>query len=238
MRDHFHRQYNGRVRCCCGWDTLSTGFLTNRCDYRRLVTPDENINNCRDANEEHGLSFEGGCNGSTPINSPISEDESKCWEINRFGYTDDGDDNGDDDDDDNNQGDDDDDDDDDDDNNEGDDDDDDDHDDDDDESEDNEGDDDDDDDEDEDEDEDEEESEDYESEDYESEDYESEDYEECEECTDEATPWMERNEIECETASMNFLESKCRNNRRWTNEEYCMWTCFERDLGYDDIVCC
>ena len=90
VRDHFHRQYNGRLRCCCGWDKISTGFLTNRCDYRRLVTPDENVENCRDANEDHGLGFEGGCNGSAQDGVPIPEDESQCWEVQRFGYTEDG----------------------------------------------------------------------------------------------------------------------------------------------------
>ena len=65
MRDHFFRQYNGRVRCCCGWydeegaegTPLYSGRIANRCDYRRLVTQDENLSQCRDANEDHGLGF-------------------------------------------------------------------------------------------------------------------------------------------------------------------------------------
>ena len=97
IRDHWHRQYNGRktvfcvlelavitsffklyfshtntnlllvfvythigVRCCCGWYTggsqpVTQGRIANRCDYRRLVTSTENLANCRDANEGHGL---------------------------------------------------------------------------------------------------------------------------------------------------------------------------------------
>lgn len=48
------------VRCCCGWYTggsqpVTQGRIANRCDYRRLVTSTENLANCRDANEGHGL---------------------------------------------------------------------------------------------------------------------------------------------------------------------------------------
>merc|ERR1712194_794124 len=97
VRDHWHRQYNGKVRCCCGWyqggtQPMAQGRIANRCDYRRLVTSGENIENCRDANEDHGLSFEGGCDAQykNQIGAPIPEDDSVCWEIERFGYTDDG----------------------------------------------------------------------------------------------------------------------------------------------------
>lgn len=102
IRDHWHRQYNGRLRCCCGWYTntstpeispepLYNRRIANRCDYRRLVTPEENINNCRDANEEHGLGFDDiGCDPkfSNQIDAPIPEDDSKCWEVSKFGYAD------------------------------------------------------------------------------------------------------------------------------------------------------
>merc|ERR1712085_229442 len=98
VRDHWHRQYNGKVRCCCGWyqggtQPMAQGRIANRCDYRRLVTSGENLENCRDANEDHGLSFEGGCGAQyrDQIGAPIPEDDSVCWEIERFGYTDDGD---------------------------------------------------------------------------------------------------------------------------------------------------
>eukprot|EP00521_Asterionellopsis_glacialis_P017058 CAMPEP_0195292096 /NCGR_PEP_ID=MMETSP0707-20130614/8610_1 /TAXON_ID=33640 /ORGANISM="Asterionellopsis glacialis, Strain CCMP134" /LENGTH=412 /DNA_ID=CAMNT_0040352487 /DNA_START=50 /DNA_END=1289 /DNA_ORIENTATION=+ len=90
VRDHWFRQYNGRLRCCCNWesgdDPLTTGFLTNRCDYRRVVTSDENVDNCRDANEDHGLGFEGGCSNNVQIGQPIPEDDSKCWEVQHFGF--------------------------------------------------------------------------------------------------------------------------------------------------------
>jgi len=98
IRDHWFRRYNGKVRCCCGWYTGGTqpvtqGRIANRCDYRRLVTQSENVEDCRDANEDHGLSFEGGCDPqySDQIGSPIPEDDSVCWEIERFGNTEEGD---------------------------------------------------------------------------------------------------------------------------------------------------
>jgi len=98
IRDHWHRQYNGRVRCCCGWyqggsQPVTQGRIANRCDYRRLVTETEDVTQCRDANEDHGLGFEGvgdtGCDSqyASQINAPIPEDDSVCWEIQRFGYT-------------------------------------------------------------------------------------------------------------------------------------------------------
>lgn len=64
--------------------------ITNRCDYRRLVTRDENLENCRDANEDHGLSFEGGCSAEyweEQKNKPIPENDGMCWEVGCFGYS-------------------------------------------------------------------------------------------------------------------------------------------------------
>ena len=94
IRDHWFRGYNGRLRCCCGWNDgsetpLTGGRIGNRCDYRRQVTPDENLSQCRDANEDHGLSYEGGCNSqySGQIDSPIPENNSMCWEMSRFGFS-------------------------------------------------------------------------------------------------------------------------------------------------------
>ena len=92
-------------------------------------------------------------------------------------------------------------------------------------------------------------SEDFESEDFESEEFQSEDVEsedigsedfdgECVECFDEPTPWMVKNDHECESAPERFLESNCRNRERWRREMYCMRTCFERGLGYEGIDCC
>ena len=100
VRDHFFRQYNGRLRCCCGWykGTSSTplygGSIANRCDYRRLVTATEDLDACRDANEDHGLGFDDiGCDTTlrdSQLNKPIPEDDNICWEVQRFGFTDEG----------------------------------------------------------------------------------------------------------------------------------------------------
>jgi len=105
IRDHFFRQYNGRVRCCCGWydnmeDPTQSLFggsydnpkprIANRCDYRRKVNQTENLNKCRDANEGHGLGFDDiGCDSSylSQKGSPIPEDDGQCWEMGRFGYS-------------------------------------------------------------------------------------------------------------------------------------------------------
>lgn len=94
IRDHWFRVYNGALRCCCGWyegsDTpLTSGRIANRCDYRRQLTPDENPVRCRDANEGHGLTYEGGCDSQYigQIGSPIPENDPKCWEITRFGFS-------------------------------------------------------------------------------------------------------------------------------------------------------
>merc|ERR1712023_134740 len=63
--------------------------MGNRCDHRRLVTPGT-AENCRDANEEGSSPYNGGCKGSPTIGQPIPEDDSKCWEISKFGFSDDG----------------------------------------------------------------------------------------------------------------------------------------------------
>merc|ERR1712157_23883 len=95
VRDHWHRGYNGRLRCCCGWyeggDTpLYSGRIANRCDYRRLVTKDENLEDCRDANEDHGLGYDDiGCNKKyeSQIGSVIPESDAQCWELSKFGFS-------------------------------------------------------------------------------------------------------------------------------------------------------
>jgi len=64
--------------------------IANRCDYRRLITKDENVNNCRDANEDHNMGFDDiGCDPQyrNQIGQAIPEDDSVCWEIERFGFT-------------------------------------------------------------------------------------------------------------------------------------------------------
>ena len=94
IRDHWFRGYNGNLRCCCGWNDgsetpLTGGRIANRCDYRRQVTPDEDVSRCRDANEDHNLSYEGGCSSqySNQIGLPIPESDSMCWEVSRYGFS-------------------------------------------------------------------------------------------------------------------------------------------------------
>mmetsp|Transcript_16865 Transcript_16865/g.37842 ORF Transcript_16865/g.37842 Transcript_16865/m.37842 type:complete len:354 (+) Transcript_16865:244-1305(+) len=95
IRDHWFRGYNGKVRCCCGWyeggsQPLYGGRIANRCDYRRLVVDEQDASTCRDANEDHNLGFDDiGCNQQyrDQIGSPIPEDDAVCWEIERFGFT-------------------------------------------------------------------------------------------------------------------------------------------------------
>lgn len=105
MRDHWHRGYNGKLRCCCGWyqggsqplygtydAATKTGGsrIANGCDYRKLIASEVDANNCRDANEEHNLGFvDIGCDPQfrAQIGSPIPEDDSVCWEVERFGFS-------------------------------------------------------------------------------------------------------------------------------------------------------
>lgn len=88
VRDHWFRGYNGKMRCCCGWDTIvKTGSIVNRCDHRRLVKPTENLDQCRDANEDGATPYNEGCaaNGPFTIGQPINEEGSQCWEVSKFG---------------------------------------------------------------------------------------------------------------------------------------------------------
>lgn len=92
IRDHWFRQYNGRVRCCCNWatgnDPLRAGKVANRCDFRRKVRRSENLDNCRDANEDHNMGFDDvGCIGASSdgIGKPLEENDAMCWEISKFG---------------------------------------------------------------------------------------------------------------------------------------------------------
>ena len=58
-RDHWWRGYAGALTCTCNWK--ATEGLVNRCDFRRHVDQGRDLRNCRDANEDHGLSYEGTC---------------------------------------------------------------------------------------------------------------------------------------------------------------------------------
>merc|ERR1711982_151119 len=72
-----------------GETPLHSGRIANGCDYRRLVTQDENLNDCRDANEDHGLGYDVGCNKAyeSQIGKVIPETDNFCWELTKFGYT-------------------------------------------------------------------------------------------------------------------------------------------------------
>jgi len=92
VRDHWFRGYNGKLTCCCGWDTVTEGSVVNGCDYRRLVTPTEDLSQCRDANEEGVTPYRGGCDPSKapPLNQPIALPDGMCWEVSKFGEPEEG----------------------------------------------------------------------------------------------------------------------------------------------------
>ncbi|KAL3939521.1 MAG: hypothetical protein SGBAC_005771 [Bacillariaceae sp.] len=90
LRDHWFRQYNGRLRCCCDWDQgddpLTDGIFTNRCDFRRLV-PQRQEGDCRNANKAV-KNFEDGCDPGVEaeqIGNPVPENDAVCWEVLNFG---------------------------------------------------------------------------------------------------------------------------------------------------------
>jgi len=99
VRDHWHRGYAGRLKCCCSapgsknnWEPAG---VVNRCDYRAKVTV--GADNCRDANEDHDggrmgsgflYGFEDGCpkNGDLLDFDKIYEPaDEMCWEVLNFG---------------------------------------------------------------------------------------------------------------------------------------------------------
>merc|ERR1712117_502687 len=105
VRDHWHRGYAGRLKCCCSapgsknnWEPAG---VVNRCDYRARVTV--GADNCRDANEDHaggrmGSGFLYGFDGPCPLAAdgetvgPTREPaEEMCWAILNFGVPDDND---------------------------------------------------------------------------------------------------------------------------------------------------
>lgn len=86
VRDHWHRNYAGRLRCCCDWG--ATLGVVSRCDYRAMI-PEGMVDQCRDANEDHtgpgsgfSLGFEAGCpEYGVPVTEPP---EDQCWEVLNF----------------------------------------------------------------------------------------------------------------------------------------------------------
>ena len=72
------------MTCCCGWKNLKG--LVNRCDFRRHVNSGNDLATCRDANEDHGLSYEGGCaaNEGAAFVDPAQQPGSTCWIVTNF----------------------------------------------------------------------------------------------------------------------------------------------------------
>eukprot|EP00931_Biecheleriopsis_adriatica_P121364 TRINITY_DN96448_c0_g1_i1.p1 TRINITY_DN96448_c0_g1~~TRINITY_DN96448_c0_g1_i1.p1 ORF type:complete len:554 (+),score=64.73 TRINITY_DN96448_c0_g1_i1:75-1736(+) len=81
VRDHWHRNYAGKLKCCCDWN--ATIGVVNRCDYRKHVTP-EVLPTCRDANEEHNIDWGPGCTYEHFLNYREPPAET-CWEVTSFG---------------------------------------------------------------------------------------------------------------------------------------------------------
>lgn len=82
VRDHWFREYHGTLHCCCGWGEPMEG-LVNRCDYRKYVSSSE-LDQCRDANEEHNVDFSPGCDGR-PLRPEPVENGGQCWSVSYFG---------------------------------------------------------------------------------------------------------------------------------------------------------
>ena len=87
VRDHWFRGYAGTLFCCCDWER--TEGVVSRCDYRMRVT-DEGTggaydrDTCRDANEDHGYSFEGRCKSKyEPFDDPLDSTD-QCWSLTSF----------------------------------------------------------------------------------------------------------------------------------------------------------
>jgi hypothetical protein len=72
------------LTCCCDWNALKG--LTNRCDYRRRVSAGADLRTCRDANEDHGSSFEGSCaaHAELAFDDPASRTDGQCWSVDSF----------------------------------------------------------------------------------------------------------------------------------------------------------
>ena len=112
MRDHWNRGYAGALTCTCGWK--KTEGLVNRCgdaaristaasaprtilrrshdvdasrhagDFRRHVDQGKDLKNCRDANEDHGKSYEGTCEAHPVFVDPCESPDSECWTVMSF----------------------------------------------------------------------------------------------------------------------------------------------------------
>jgi len=81
IRDHWHRNYAGKLKCCCDWQ--ATVGVVNRCDYRKHVTPEVRLT-CRDANEEHNVDWGPGCT-KDHFQNYKEPPAGTCWEVASFG---------------------------------------------------------------------------------------------------------------------------------------------------------
>lgn len=81
VRDHWFRGYTGELNCCCGWGADMYGVV-NRCDYRKPVPPAE-VDNCRDANEEHEVDFSPTC-AAYPLKPDPVANGGMCWTVRSF----------------------------------------------------------------------------------------------------------------------------------------------------------
>jgi len=61
--------------------------------------------------------------------------------------------------------------------------------------------------------------------------------EECVECSDNETPWMERNGQYCDSSD-GLLSRRCKNNNVWTRMLVCQKSCYDMGLGYEGVTCC
>eukprot|EP00931_Biecheleriopsis_adriatica_P031403 TRINITY_DN18420_c0_g1_i2.p1 TRINITY_DN18420_c0_g1~~TRINITY_DN18420_c0_g1_i2.p1 ORF type:complete len:371 (-),score=53.71 TRINITY_DN18420_c0_g1_i2:119-1156(-) len=80
IRDHWHRNYAGSLKCCCNWK--ATIGVVNRCDYRMHVDA-AFLPRCRDANEQHSVDWHPGCTAQdfAQYKEPPAD---TCWELKYF----------------------------------------------------------------------------------------------------------------------------------------------------------
>mmetsp|Transcript_22062 Transcript_22062/g.33338 ORF Transcript_22062/g.33338 Transcript_22062/m.33338 type:complete len:247 (+) Transcript_22062:1826-2566(+) len=58
----------------------------------------------------------------------------------------------------------------------------------------------------------------------------------CSNCSNIATPWMDRNGVDC--ATTDLITSKCNLDDNWTRNKFCQQSCYDAGNGYAEDVCC
>jgi len=58
----------------------------------------------------------------------------------------------------------------------------------------------------------------------------------CTLCTDEETPWMTSNGVDC--IATELTNTKCNKNQKWNNNKFCQYSCFIEGNGYTGDNCC